>query len=83
MPWHRACPEGLEIRPCDAKGNGLFTTRALEEDLARAIFGQGELNNQKRAYYTHTHIYISYIHIHTHIYTYIYMCIIKGYLGEA
>lgn len=30
--WQRRCPEGLEIRPCeDAKGNGLFTTKALNE----------------------------------------------------
>ncbi|CAJ1399820.1 unnamed protein product [Effrenium voratum] len=35
QPWRRVCPEGLEVRPCGGadvvKGNGLFTTRALEE----------------------------------------------------
>ena len=30
-PWRRSCPEGLEIRPSEGKGNGLFTTRVLEE----------------------------------------------------
>ena len=53
QPWRRVCPEGLEVRPCSGadvvKGNGLFTTRALEEDtglsmafvhLHRCCFGQ-------------------------------------------
>ena len=31
MSWRRACPEGLEIRTAEGKGNGLFTTKALDE----------------------------------------------------